>query len=65
MTISKNKKIRIWTKENIDQQRYNRLLWETIQFSVAKIMFSDCSFVSLTFRYLRPGIVSVVAGRMR
>ena len=30
MTISKNKKIRIWTKENIDQQRYNRLLWETI-----------------------------------
>ena len=30
MTISKNRKIRIWTKENIDQQRYNRLLWETI-----------------------------------
>ena len=30
MTISKNKKIRIWTKENIDQQRYNRLQWETI-----------------------------------
>ena len=30
MTISKNKKIRIWTKENIDQQRYNRLLWEAI-----------------------------------
>ena len=30
MTISKNKKSRIWTKENIDQQRYNRLLWETI-----------------------------------
>ena len=30
MTISKKKNIRIWTKENIDQQRYNRLLWETI-----------------------------------
>ena len=30
MAISKNRKIRIWTKENIDQQRYNRLLWETI-----------------------------------